>query len=471
MKVDYVASNQTNPQSARFRRRRGLTLVEIMIALTMTLIVLGAMMTAFQYASAEMQSGRALMELANRARTAESLLRSDLANLTLDTRPYAQTTNPPGFFEYVEGPSRDATASLTNSWDSYFGDIDDALGMTVRSSARPFRGRLVDSSGNTAIIESSLAEVWWFTTWTDNDGNIQSVNFDESARLHRRVLLIRPETTGGGLPTGQILNEALIGDVNSFFQNNDISARVVPGDDAMHFDVFANDLTDLANRKHRFCHRTDLFGGHQFPNRLDRDFLVLRQAFDSALGPGVENSGTEILLTDVAGFDLQAYSPNSRVNLVSDIVVEPSDIGYVNNNDPVTNPNLGAFVDLGHNALDTTDASWFAQNASPRSGCAYVTTLTNSTGTPINLGPENVYDTWTPFYESDGLDQDLDTFIDEGTNGLDDDNINGVDDTVERETLPPYPYPLRGLKVTIRLVEKDSKQVHQNSIIHSFVPE
>ena len=51
------------------------------------------------------------MELANRARTAETLLRSDLAHLTLDPRPYAQTTNPPGFFEYVEGPSTDETAA------------------------------------------------------------------------------------------------------------------------------------------------------------------------------------------------------------------------------------------------------------------------------------------------------------------------------------------------------------------------
>ncbi len=103
MKFHLVATH-FSPTSARTSlRRRGLSLIEIMIALTMTLIVLGAMMTAFQYASAEMQSGRALMELANRARTAESLLRSDLAHLTVEPRPYAQTSNPPGFFEYIEG--------------------------------------------------------------------------------------------------------------------------------------------------------------------------------------------------------------------------------------------------------------------------------------------------------------------------------------------------------------------------------
>jgi hypothetical protein len=213
---------------------------------------------------------------------------------------------------------------------------------------------------------------------------------------------------------------------------------------------------------------------------LDRDFLVARQAL----------SGTDILLTDVAGFDLRAYSPNARAKLVSGIFVEPGDIGYDNT---TFVPNLGSFVDLGYNARvpsppnpnDSTDDSWFAQDASLKSGCVYITTLTDSSNTLINLGKENVYDTWTPFYESDGLNQDGDQITDEGTDGLDNHvgllgshvtnirrpQINGVDDTSERETLPPYPYPIRGLKISIRLVEKDSKQVHQTSIIHSFVPE
>ena len=63
--------------------RFGLTLVEIMIALTMTLIVLGAMMTAFSFASQQMQMGRGVMEMANRLRAAEELFRSDLRNVTV----------------------------------------------------------------------------------------------------------------------------------------------------------------------------------------------------------------------------------------------------------------------------------------------------------------------------------------------------------------------------------------------------
>ena len=89
---------------------------------------------------------------------------------------------------------------------------------------------------------------------------------------------------------------------------------------------------------------------------------------------------------------------------------------------------------------------------------------------------ETAYDTWTPFYESDGLNQDGRNngtvgIIDQGTNGLDDGGPVAPDDDSERETRPPYPYPIRGVKSTIRLVEKNTKQIHQSSVIHSYVPE
>ncbi|MGY8748905.1 MAG: PilW family protein, partial [Pirellulales bacterium] len=124
--------------------RRGLTLIEIMIALTMTLIVLGAMMQAFQYASGQMQLGRATMELANRLRSAEELLRSDLSNLTVEPRPYTETTNPNGYFEIIDGVMRDKTTKLNfiNNLEltdrSYLGDVDDVIAMTVRSDGQFF---------------------------------------------------------------------------------------------------------------------------------------------------------------------------------------------------------------------------------------------------------------------------------------------------------------------------------------------
>jgi len=113
------------------------------------------------------------------------------------------------------------------------------------------------------------------------------------------------------------------------------------------------------------------------------------------------------------------------------------------------------------------------------------------------------YDTWTSHYETNGINEDLDNeqgdllasaggrpAIDEGANGLDDPttyrvdfNGNGVrerdfvdtrlgpDDPDERETSPPYDTAVRGLQVTLRVYERDSRQVRESTVTESFVPE
>lgn len=91
-----------------------------------------------------------------------------------------------------------------------------------------------------------------------------------------------------------------------------------------------------------------------------------------------------------------------------------------------------------------------------------------------------VYCTWSFHYENDGIDQDYGTtddvvpsptwrwIADQGTNGLDDDGINGVDDPRERETSPPYDTPLRGVKISLRIYERDARQIRETSVTHSF---
>ena len=95
----------------------------------------------------------------------------------------------------------------------------------------------------------------------------------------------------------------------------------------------------------------------------------------------------------------------------------------------------------------------------PKSGTAQLPPLLhgNFAGFPHpksqlkNTNLAMMYCTWCDEYERDGFNQfDKNKNLkltDEGTNGLDDDNINGVDDVGELETMPPYPYPLRGITV------------------------
>jgi len=78
------------------------------------------------------------------------------------------------------------------------------------------------------------------------------------------------------------------------------------------------------------------------------------------------------------------------------------------------------------------------------------------------------YDTWSTHYEHDGLDQDK-TLGD--TQGPDQASSGFQDNANNTETSPPYPVPLRGIKITIRCYEPDSRQMHEVSVVESFVPE
>ncbi len=84
---------------------------------------------------------------------------------------------------------------------------------------------------------------------------------------------------------------------------------------------------------------------------------------------------------------------------------------------------------------------------------------------PVNVF---VYDTWTLAFERDGLDQDSDGEIDEAKDELDNDGQNGVDDAGELESPPPYPVPLRGLEVRIRMWDVSTGQVRQVSVVGDF---
>ena len=478
----------------RPHRRSGLTLVEILIALTMTLIVLGTMMTAFKFASEEMQEGRALIELANRARVVEDNLRIDLGSLTVETRVYNATAEPNGYFELVEGPIRDSTysgtASLVSARNSFLGDCDDFMAFTARSADGVlYRGRrkIFDNAtrgmGPTAIIESSLAEIAWFVTVNDNeDGPLQppsnnaagapqlTVDFDDSIQVRRRVLLIRPDLS-------TVATDLSDAEVNNFIRNNDISVRVVPAaSGGGGSDLIANGLNDLAVRRNRFAHV-----GSPFPNVVDFGLLQNRVASEDGdpehnvnYGSGQTWQALPPILADIGAFDFRVYSPTARVNEVADVIVEPSDIGY-------SSANLvqrGAYVDLGYSRATTApggrEDEWFIASSNKP---------TRTAPTPTTPFVANTWDTWTPFYERDGIDQDGILGIDQAANGRNDELPTGVnsrplpqpsnvvDDPGERETSPPYLQPIRGMKITLRLVEKGTKQVHQVSVIHSFVPE
>jgi hypothetical protein len=433
------------------------------------LIVLGAMMQAFQYASGQMQLGRATMELANRLRSVEELLRSDLSHLTVEPRPYTETTNPNGYFEIIDGVMRDKTnATNAAGVNSYLGDVDDVIAMTVRSDGQFFRGRHIpDNTTSSKVIESSIAEVMWYTTVVDRNGTPE-IELTESVKVHRRVLLIRQD-----MGPWEDLTSA---QVTFLMQNNDISCRIVFDATDNNYNVYANSLSDLAVRRNRFCHQWYNYDAGtpsfdiNWPNFLDRSLI-------STFKP-VE--GNDIVLTDVASFDVQVYSPDVSLSLDTEIPVAPSDPGFPA---AATQISAGDFVDLVWRLPVIPDpAGNFPDEALRVDFRSSRFNRAQQVWRDDYPDAEAFYDTWTPVYESDGLNQDylrdlpVEGLVDEGTNGLNDNTPLAPgplapDDDSERETRPPYPYPIRGVKVSLRLIEKTTNQVYQSSVTHSYVPE
>jgi len=194
------------------------------------------------------------------------------------------------------------------------------------------------------------------------------------------------------------------------------------------------------------------------------------------------------MLSNVLAFDLRVFDPGAPLYMYGGVIVEP--IG-TNNYSPLGNSfytsvlsgtlsGFGAYVDLGWDDNGEYPLIPLPPN-SPLPHFQRAHTVGWHPADPNNpntRGNPAVYDTWSFHYENDGLDQDpnnpnplLANLIDQGLNGLDDDGINGVDDILERETSPPYPVPLRGMQVKLRIYEPDTRQIREATVTRSFVPQ
>jgi hypothetical protein len=80
-----------------------------------------------------------------------------------------------------------------------------------------------------------------------------------------------------------------------------------------------------------------------------------------------------------------------------------------------------------------------------------------------------LYDTGCFDYENDGIDQNQNGIIDEFTNGIDDNGIGGVDDLTEVEGPTPYPVPLKGIQIKLRVFDPDSRQIREVTLTQDFL--
>ncbi len=497
---------------------RGFTLIEMLVATTLTLIMMAALVTIFGMVGDSVSNSRATLEMSERLRAAEATLQRDLSGITVTMHPPRRPEANEGYFEYIEGPIGvvagadpepvNSDLAAPNNADTTVGDFDDILMFTTRSRDTPFVGKC---GANT--VESQVAEIAWFV---------------RGRTLYRRVLLVAPQVLSS-LDTNSdgVLDSSNDFGGNGFFYECDISARpeTYGGGET---GWVPNSLADLTKRENRFAHRVHATLD-QFPYDARRwgqlGLPTLRECSSSAwmswtnvaAAPGVtaetqidlwndphpwteveKVTGTllnyqgtrvaeDVILTNVIGFDVKAWDSdapmlrgvndnNTPSNLAddtvfADVVVIPGDPGYelalahlveelsklpASQNQDYLPIGYGAYVDLCYARGNITTS--FAGPGEAKS--------------QLDNGLGWTYDTWSFHYEHDGVDTDVDTpaLIDEGTDGFDNDGGGIVDDADERETSAPYPVPLRGIQVKIRVFEPDSRQIREVTVRQDFLP-
>ncbi|HEX3598495.1 MAG TPA: prepilin-type N-terminal cleavage/methylation domain-containing protein, partial [Lacipirellulaceae bacterium] len=183
-----VDSSAQNPRQSRElagvseqRIYSAFTLVEMLVAMAITLVMMAAVVTLFANVSNGVRKSRATMEMSGQIRQVRNVLQQDLQGATCPGQTWQRPESNHGYIEIIEGPYREGYASnLIDGIDkpttpTFFnpeidhttsilpasnlpftsisgqenwatdggglGDYDDILMLTVRNEQKPFVGR------------------------------------------------------------------------------------------------------------------------------------------------------------------------------------------------------------------------------------------------------------------------------------------------------------------------------------------
>ena len=408
----------SSARGSRRPMRSGMTLIEMLVATAATLILMGAVTQVFSVFSSAVSNSRSMIEQDGRLRSVAWRLRGDLAGATARMLPPLKPEAGEGYFEIIEGPQSDLAA--TDGTTLLAADIDDVLLFTTQSSEAAFIGK-----AGSLMVESPTAEVAWFLRQTAGTSNPTTYT------LFRRQLLV--VGYAGFLPFSTQGNRTTTASWVDFYDMFDISARLENGW------RIPNTAADLTRRESRFMHNPG------FPHLFNSAQPGL--LFDATSGS--TRAGEDVVLTNVIAFDVRVFDPAAPVSTSGNDAQVPGDPGFTGA------AAYGAFVDLG--------------NGQATAGPSGVAPHFFGTGAGA-LSGQRTWDTWSTHYETNGVDDDGDGVIDEGSDGLDNNSNGETDEYTEKETSPPYPYPLRGIEIRIRCYEPSSRQVRQMTVRHTFVP-
>ena len=245
----------------RWGRRRGFTLVEMLVVVALLILMMTILASIFQQATGAISVSRTYQELDNNLKFLDQTIRADLSNITAKMTPPNNPANKSGYFEYGENAPADPQGE----------DTDDYLAFTVKAlPGQPFVGRTWLSGATPTFANQNVQPV------TITSDYAEVIYFLRNGNLYRRVLLVVPDrqpsvfVRGRRGPSNSLVGvyaAAMYGattanpvPVTSWLSVNDISARpttspaVVTAITGSQNPVY-NSLADLTNRENRFARR------------------------------------------------------------------------------------------------------------------------------------------------------------------------------------------------------------------------
>ena len=444
----------------RFLSRPAYTLIELLIAMTLSLLLLLAIAELFRRVGGSMNDTRSVMSASAHLNEAALLLRQDLAGIpnSLATKPkriadHMHNSNFPmphdsdGYLEIIEGPNTvlfHPYVDENDQLDMTVGDVDDIIAFTATSNGIPFRGLIRGE-----VVERKTAEIAWFVRGNTLYRRIRLI--DDLTRNENTEHPDSPVTTFGDLPNPVVAGTYVLVTADATSDGGEQRYDAVRrGGDWVWTTLLTFD--DLARRARRFGHdginsnpfpyslydgayanwyylrmptleESDYWSGqgkqywkaeattntavpipnpdlweqpHFFPDLQDRKSGSLQACVEKPRHP---RAGEDAILTNVLSFDVKVWDPIAEqfVDLGSPVAKT-----WANENDPAN------------------------ENYQPK----------HRDMLKIGTQPDQlrVWDSWTLKYNE----------------------------------LPPYSQPLTALQITIRCFEPSSRIIKQITVVHRF---
>ena len=301
----------------RSLRPSAYTLVELLIALTLSLILLIGITELFQRVSGAMNHARATLNLSANLDGVAFLLRQDLARIpqTLPTKPerivdssVGTVSDLDGYLEITEGPDTVLSHPYWNekgNSDVTVGDVDDIVGFTaIADPVAPFRGLIGGQ-----IVERNAAEIVWFVRGNTLYRRVrlidpQSANTDPTANT-MEDLARREQRFGHDGPANPYPHPLYDGTSQRWYylRMPTLEETLSSGWDANNWRNETNDLPLPTDHP-------DLWDQpYFFPDLQDRKSGSLKKYVDT---PRHHRAGEDVVLTNVLSFDIKVWDSTTK---------------------------------------------------------------------------------------------------------------------------------------------------------------